>query len=100
MGERDRRKAEQDWKATQTENERTQRSVECQRRLDGLQQLRRDSAEYKAQYDDYRKDCSGVQDAPTPKRSRGGTSSGPTRKDRKPEDMDSIMKNATDGTVF
>lgn len=77
LDERSRRKAERDWKATQQDNERTQRSIECRRRLDSLQQLRRDSADYKAQYDEYRKDCSGVKSTPAPSRSR--TSSGSSR---------------------
>ena len=77
--ERSKRKAESDWKATQKDNERTQRSVECQRRLDGLQQLRRDSADYRAQYDEYRKDCSGMKSAPAPLRSGSRTSSGSSR---------------------
>jgi len=97
--ERSRRKAEQDWKATQKENERTQRSVECQRKLDSLQSFRRDSAEYKAWYDEYRKDCPGMKSAPAPSRGESGTSSS-ERKDRKHDDMDKIMKNAKDGTVF
>ncbi|MEK6744055.1 MAG: hypothetical protein AABZ15_10605 [Nitrospirota bacterium] len=77
--ERSRRKAAQEWKATQRDNERTQRTIECRRKLDGLQQLRRDSADYRAQYDDYRKDCSGMKGAPAPTRSESRTSSGPTR---------------------
>lgn len=77
--ERGRRKAERDWKATQKENERTQRTIECQRRFDRMQQLRRDSADYKAQYDEYRKDCSGTKRAPAPLRSGSGTSSGSPR---------------------
>ena len=77
--ERSRRKAERDWKATQKENERTQRTIECQRRFDRMQQLRRDSADYKAQYDEYRKDCSGTKRAPAPLRSGSGTSSGSPR---------------------
>jgi hypothetical protein len=100
--ERSRRKAESDWKATQKENERTQRSVECQQRLDGLQQLRRDSAEYKTVYEEYRKDCSGVKGSPAPMRSGTGTgtSSGATRKDGKQGDMDKIIKNAKEGSAF
>jgi hypothetical protein len=77
--ERSRRKAESDWKATQKENELTQQSIECRRRLDGMQQIRRDSADYKAQYDEYRKDCSGMKSPPAPLRSGSRTSSGSTR---------------------
>jgi hypothetical protein len=97
---RSQRKAERDWHATQKENERTRRSLECQRRLDGLRQLRRDSAEYEAQYDDYRKTCSALKGAPAPMRSGSGTTSGLTRKDGKQGDMDKIMRNAKDRSAF
>jgi len=97
--ERSRRKAESDWKATKKDNERIQRSIECQRRLDDLKQLRSDSAEYKAQYDDYRKDCAGMKGIPSPPRS-GSERQSSGRTDRKQGDMDHIIKNAKDGSVF
>jgi hypothetical protein len=94
-----RKAAERDWKATQKENERTQKALECERMNEDLKQLRRDSAEYTAQYEEYRKACSGVTGAPAPARGDSGASSS-GRKDRKQGDMDKIMKNAKDGTVF
>ncbi len=92
-----RKAAERDWKATQKENERMQKALECERMNEDLKQLRRDSAEYKAKYDEYQSACSGVKTAPAPTRGDSGTSG---RKDRKQGDLDKIMKNANEGSVF
>ena len=94
-----RKAAERDWRATQEENERTQKALECERMNEDLKQLRRDSAEYTTQYEEYQKACSGVKSAPAPSRSDSGASSS-RRKDRRQGDMERIMKNAKDGTVF
>ena len=89
--------AERDWNATQKENERTQKALECERMNEDLKQLRHDSAEYTAQYEASRKACSGVKAAPAPKHRDSGTS-GP--KDRKQGDLDQIMKNANEGALL
>ena len=75
--ERSRRKAEQDWKATQADNERTKKTLECGQMSEELKQLRRDSAEYKARYDEYQESCARVKSVPAPQRSKSGT---PARK--------------------
>jgi hypothetical protein len=92
-----RHKAEHDWEAIQTENERAQKAVACGQLSEGLKQLRRESAEYKEKYDEYQSACSGEKAAPAPKRGDSGTS---RRRDRKQGDPDKIMKNANEGSVF
>jgi hypothetical protein len=92
-----RRKAEHDWEAIQTENERAQKAVACGQLSEGLKQLRRESAEYKVKYDEYQSACSGEKTAPAPKRGDSGTS---RRRDKKQGDPDKIMKNANEGSVF
>jgi hypothetical protein len=65
--ERRTRKAEQDWKATQAENERLRKAWSAEGWMnEALKLLRRDPAAYKADYEEYRRSCSGVKGAPAP----------------------------------
>jgi len=98
--EHSRRRAERDWQATQRENERARRSYECRQMLDYLQQLRPESDEYKTQHDQYQRECSAAKGAPASAHGKGGTSKTPVKKERKKAEMDRIMENANNGTVF
>jgi len=65
-----RRKAEQDWKEIQADNERTQKELRCGQLSEELKQLRQDSAEYTARYNEYREACTGARAVSAPKRSK------------------------------
>jgi len=72
--DRSARKAEQDWKAIQSENERTKKALKCGEMSEEMKQLRHDTAEYKARYDEYQEACLSVKGVPAPKRSKGAAS--------------------------
>lgn len=95
--ERTRKATERDWKSVQAENERAQKASRCGQLSGELKQLRRDSAEYKDRYEEHRRDCTGSRSLPAPSWSESGS---PSRKGVKQGDIDQVMKNAKDGTVF
>jgi len=99
----DRRKAEEDWKTIQANNEKTQKTVECTRMYDELQQLR-DPEKYNEQLNRYQRACAGVnlrQPADENNRLRQPKhQSSRTPRDKRQESMDVLIKKANDDSVF